>query len=74
MRTDRKTSMIGLILAIGLASTVFPAFAQTTIYVDDDPGPGVPDGSSLNPWPTIAQGISAALSGNRILVLAGTYN
>ncbi len=58
--------------------------AQTTWYVDDDapndPGPGDPtssdpleDGSAAHPFDAIQEGVDAAVNGDTVLVLDGTY-
>jgi hypothetical protein len=60
------------------------ATAQTTWYVQDDapndPGPGDPavsdpleDGSQEHPFDAIQEGINAAVNGDTVLVLDGTY-
>ncbi len=56
----------------------------TTLYVDDDatndPGPGDPtvsdqaaDGSTVHPFDAIQKAINAAISGDTVMVLPGTY-
>jgi len=83
--TPRKhsiSSCLGaLLLVLSLTSW---APAQTVWYVDDDapndPGPGDPtvsdpdeDGSSDHPFDAIQEGIDAAVGGDEVVVLEGTY-
>jgi hypothetical protein len=67
--------------SLHVVGTVFP---QSTWYVDDDapndPGPGDPmvsdpleDGSPEHPFDAIQEGIDAAVDGDTVMVLDGTY-
>jgi hypothetical protein len=75
-------TLILLLTATALMSA--SAQAQTTWYVDDDapndPGPGDPtvsdpleDGSAEHPFDAIQEGIDAAVDGDTVVVLDGTY-
>jgi parallel beta-helix repeat protein len=72
--------LVALLVGILVGTT----HAQTTWYVDDDapgdPGPGDPaisdpaeDGSADHPFDAIQEGINAAVDGDMVLVLDGTY-
>jgi parallel beta-helix repeat protein len=50
------------------------SFSQTTWYVDDDNAAGPWDGSELNPFQSVQDGMNASLDGDTVLVLPGTYN
>ncbi|MEW6745312.1 MAG: right-handed parallel beta-helix repeat-containing protein [Planctomycetota bacterium] len=47
--------------------------AQTTWYVDDDACPGPGSGTPADPFCKIQDGINAAVRGDMVLVLPGTY-
>lgn len=68
-----------------LAAAITPAGAQSTWYVDDnapgDPGPGdtsvsdpLENGSTQHPFDAISEAISAAVNGDTVLILDGTYS
>lgn len=60
--------------AIGAAAlTAAPAFAASTIYVDDNCSPPA-NGTSTDPYCTIQEAVNAAVSGDTIQVAAGVYN
>jgi len=72
--------LIPTVVVLGLAGVN----AQTTWYVDDDapndPGPGdssisdpLEDGSTEHPFDAIQEGVDAAVNGDTVLVLDGTY-
>jgi hypothetical protein len=63
-------------ILLSLTSILFstaPALSQTTWYVDDNscPGPGL--GTQGQPFCSIQNGINAAINGDTVLVLPGTY-
>jgi predicted outer membrane repeat protein len=81
----RAQSLIKILAftAAGLLAAA-PISAQTTWYVDDDapgdPGPGDPlisdpeeNGTADHPFDAIQEGIIAAMNGDTVLVLQGTY-
>jgi hypothetical protein len=80
----RSSVLICAVVLTGAIAAVSSAGAQTTWYVDDDapgdPGPGDPsisdpleDGSAEHPFDAIQEGIGAAVDGDTVLVLDGTY-
>jgi len=67
---------MAFILLLGLVILLFPtqqAVAQTTIYVDDNNTGGPWDGTQAHPYQNIQDGIDAAVSGDTVLVAAGSY-
>ncbi len=73
-----------IVLVAGILMVTAIAKAQTTWYVDDDApndlGPGDPsvsdpleDGSAAHPFDAIQEGINAAVNGDTVLALDGTY-
>lgn len=77
--------MIMMFAALSVLLAGAPASAQTIWYVDDnapgDPGPGdtsvsdpLENGTPDHPFDAIQEAVSAAVSGDTVLVLEGTYS
>jgi len=73
-----------LLAIMSVCLTAGLCFAGATLYVDDnapnDPGPGDPlvsdpaeDGSEAHPFDAVQQAIDAAISGDEVIILPGTY-
>jgi hypothetical protein len=69
---------VGLLACIGAVIALEAAFVGTclgrVLYVDDDAQPGTGDGSSLQPFQLIGEGMVAAVSGDTVAVLPGLYS
>jgi hypothetical protein len=73
----KRILSISLALALVLSFTVVtttPVVAATTWYVDDNNCPGPGSGTVGDPFCTIQAAVSAASSGDIIMVAAGTYS
>ncbi|MEW6745310.1 MAG: right-handed parallel beta-helix repeat-containing protein [Planctomycetota bacterium] len=72
MRLQHVVTSHVVILA-GVALAAGSGLAQTTWYVDDDACPGPGSGTAADPFCKIQDGINAAVRGDTVLVLPGTY-
>ena len=70
----KRTLHLLLALGIGLLASSSWLQAQTTIYVDANTGVNINnDGSQDKPYKTVAAAITAASSGDSIILKSGTY-
>ncbi|UCF07975.1 MAG: right-handed parallel beta-helix repeat-containing protein [Thermoplasmata archaeon] len=76
MKRDILSTFVTVVLLTGvlaaLPSSIGP-LSGGTIYVDDDNTSGIEDGSLLNPYNTIQEGVDAEAAGDTVYVFAGTY-
>ena len=71
----RRTMRLGSTLTLVAVALLVAggASAQTVWYVDDDSCPGPGTGTAVDPFCKVQDGIAAALDGDTVLVLPGTY-
>ena len=68
-----KTKGIMAVLAAGLATALFATSPSVTWYVDSSASAGGSGLSSASAFPTIAEAVAVAASGDTIRIAAGVY-
>ncbi len=76
--TPRTCSRVRLLACVGAVIALEAALVGTcfgrVLYVDDDAQPGTGDGSLLQPFQLISEGMVAAVAGDTVAVLPGFYS
>ena len=69
----KRSFAVPLVVALALMAYIPAAFAASTFYVNDNNCPGPGTGTKVDPFCTISEAVTAAASGDTIIVRAGDY-